>query len=87
MMNAAANTNPSQRPGLLKYRPGVSRGIAWALNSNASGANPSKRSFNIDAKCDVLKVIFSKKAIPSNGKTAQRNVARRTQPETSNAQP
>ncbi len=35
----------------------------------------------------MLNVIFSKKPIASSGKTAQRNVARRADPETNKAQP
>jgi len=43
--------------------------------------------FNIEAKCDVSNVIFSKKAIASSGKIAQRKVARRAHPEINRAQP
>lgn len=88
-MNAAANNNPSQRPGELKYVPGVSCGLLTEcmLKAKAVGANPINRSFNIEAKCEVPNVIFSKNAIARNGRIAQRKVARRAQPEINKAQP
>jgi len=57
------------------------------LKAKAVGANPIRRSFSIDAKCEVPNVIFSKNAIAKNGKIAQRKVARRAQPETNRDQP
>ena len=57
------------------------------LKAKACGANPNKRFFSIEAKCEVPNVIFSKNPIPSSGNTAQRNVARRAQPEINRAQP
>jgi hypothetical protein len=57
------------------------------LKAKAVGANPIRRSFSIDAKCEVPNVIFSKNAMAKNGRIAQRNVARRAQPEISKAQP
>jgi hypothetical protein len=57
------------------------------LKANAFGANPIKRSFNIEPKCEVPNVILSKNATARNGKTAQRKVARRAQPEINKAQP
>ena len=88
-MNTTANNSPIQRSGELKYVPGVSCGLLTEcmLKAKAVGANPIKRSFNIEAKCEVPNVIFSKNAIAKNGKIAQRNVARRAQPEINRAQP
>jgi hypothetical protein len=88
-MNATANAKPIQSAGALRYFPGVSdtEPILCMLKANASGANPSNRSFSMKAKCQVPNVIFSKKAIASNGNIAQRNVARRATHEISNAQP
>jgi hypothetical protein len=57
------------------------------LKAKAVGANPIKRSFNIEAKWEVPNVIFSKDAIAKNGRIAQRKVARRAQPEINRAQP
>ena len=87
-MKTAANINPSQSPGVLKYVPGVSCGLSTEcmLKANAVGANPIKRSFNIAAKCEVPNVILSKNATARNGKIAQRKVARRAQPEINKAQ-
>jgi hypothetical protein len=57
------------------------------VKANAFGANPINRSFNMAAKWEVPNVIFSKNPIARNGTTAQRNVARRAQPETKRAHP
>ena len=88
-MKTAANISPSQSPGVLRYVPGVSRGQSTdpMLKAKALGANPIKRSFSIEAKCEVPNVIRSKNAIARNGKIAQRKVARRAQPEINSAQP
>ena len=88
-MNTAATISPSQRPGELRYVPGVSCGefTECMLKAKAVGANPIKRSFNIEAKWEVPNVILSKNAIAKNGKIAQRKVARRAQPEINRAQP
>ena len=88
-MNTMANTSPIQRPGELRYAAGVSCGASTEcmLKAKAFGANPIKRSLSIDAKCEVPNVIFSKNATARNGKIAQRNVARRAQPEINRAQP
>jgi len=88
-MHIAAKSNPSQRPDVLKYLSGVSCGLSieCALKANASDANPINRCCNIEPKCEVPNVIFSKNPIARNGTTAQRNVARRAQPETNSAQP
>ena len=88
-MNTTATISPSQRPGELRYAAGVSCGESTEcmLKAKAVGANPIKRSFSIEAKCEVPNVIFSKNAIAKNGKIAQRKVARRAQPEINRAQP
>jgi hypothetical protein len=88
-MNNTATISPSQRLGELRYAAGVSCGKSTEciLKANAVGANPIKRSFNIEAKWEVPNVIFSKNAIAKNGKIAQRKVARRAQPEINRAQP
>ena len=88
-MNAAATISPSQRPDELRYAPGVSCGqlTECMLKAKAVGANPIKRSFNIEAKWEVPNVILSKNAIAKNGKIAQRKVARRAQPEINRAHP
>ena len=87
--NAAATISPSQRPGELRYVKGVSCGrfTECMLKAKAVGANPINRSFNMEAKCEVPNVIFSKDAIAKNGRIAQRKVARRAQPEINRAQP
>src|SRR6478672_6233168 len=87
--NNAAKTSPNHRPGELRYLPGVSSGqsIECMLKAKALGANPITRSFKIEAKCEVPNVIFSKNPIARNGTTAQRNVTRRDQPDTSSAHP
>lgn len=88
-MNIAATNSPSQRPGELRYVPGVSCGefTECMLKAKAVGANPIKRSFNMEAKCEVPNVILSKNATARKGRIAQRKVARRAQPETNRAQP
>jgi len=91
--NAAANAKPIQRPGVVRYLPGVSwtsESIATprcGWNAKAVSPAPNRRSFNIDAKCEVSNAIFSRTPIARNGNTAQRNVARRAHPEISSAQP
>src|SRR5216117_1050651 len=69
-MNATATISPSQRPDELRYAPGVSCGqlTECMLKAKAVGANPIKRSFNIEAKWEVPNVILSKNTIAKNGR-------------------